>query len=114
MYKARFMKNECIVLLVLSLSACATVKTLPPSTTHVEIEHHGKKSYCKEIPRVYSGFAFNLCKLNGEPSRQENLGSRFNNVPFFIIDGTFSLVADTVALPYTLYAQNQYGSIAVN
>ncbi|GGW61315.1 YceK/YidQ family lipoprotein [Alishewanella tabrizica] len=96
------------------LTACATVKTLPPSITHVSIEHHGKKSYCKEIPRVYSGFAFNLCKLNGEPSRQENLGSSFNNVPFFVIDGTFSLVADTVVLPYTLYTQSQHGSIDVN
>lgn len=108
------MKNILIIAAVAGLTACATVKTLPPSTTHVVIEHYGKKSYCKEIPRVYSGFAFNLCKLNGEPSRQENLGSSFNNVPFFIIDGTFSLVADTVVLPYTLYTQSQHGSIEVN
>jgi len=108
------MKRVLLSAAVLLLSACATVKTLPPSTTHVQIEHHGKKSYCKEIPRVYSGFAFNLCKLNGEPSRQENLGSSFNNVPFFVIDGTFSLVADTVVLPYTLYTQSQHGSIDVN
>lgn len=108
------MKMLLSVMVLFGLSACATVKTLPPSTTHVSIEHEGKKSYCQSIPRVYSGFAFNLCKLNGEPSRQENLGSSINNVPFFIIDGTFSLVADTVVLPYTLYTQNQHGSIDVN
>jgi len=108
------MKTGFMAVAILSLTACATIKTLPPTTTHVKIEHEGKKSYCQSIPRIYSGFAFNLCKLNGEPSRQENLGSSFNNVPFFIIDGTFSLVADTVALPYTLYTQNQHGSIDVN
>lgn len=108
------MKRVLITVVALSLSACATVKTLPPSTTHVTIDHYGKKSYCKEIPRIYSGFAFNLCKLNGEPSLQENLGSSFNNVPFFIIDGAFSVVADTVVLPYTLYTQSQLGSIVVN
>lgn len=107
------MKTPLLLLILLSLSACATVKTLPPSTTQVSIEHHGKKSYCKEIPRIYSGFAYNLCKLNGEPSRHENLGNTFNNVPFFIIDGSFSLVADTVALPYTLYSQSKHDSIAV-
>lgn len=108
------MKMLFSMILLLGLTACATVTTLPPSTTHVSIEHEGKKSYCQSIPRVYSGFAFNLCKLNGEPSRHENLGSSINSVPFFVIDGAFSLVADTVVLPYTLYTQNQHGSIDVN
>lgn len=108
------MKRLLSIVVLVGLSACATVITVPPSTTHVSIEHEGKKSYCQSIPRVYSGLAFNLCKLNGEPSRQENLGSRVNNVPFFIIDGTFSLVADTIVLPYTIYTQNQHGSIDVN
>ncbi|WP_460858726.1 YceK/YidQ family lipoprotein [Rheinheimera gaetbuli] len=100
--------------ITMSLTACATVKTLPPSTSHVNIEHHGKRSYCQSIPRIYSGFSYNLCKLHGEPSRTTNLGDSFNNVPFFIIDGGFSLVADTVALPYTLYTQGKHGSIDVN
>ncbi|MBU1311412.1 MAG: YceK/YidQ family lipoprotein [Gammaproteobacteria bacterium] len=103
-----------LLAIIFSLTGCATVKTLPASTSHVNIEHHGKRSYCQSIPRVYSGFSYNLCKLHGEPSRQENLGDRFNNVPFFIIDGGFSLVADTVALPYTLYTQSKHGNIDVN
>ncbi|MDX1679003.1 YceK/YidQ family lipoprotein [Arsukibacterium sp.] len=108
------MKTLIPVMVILSLTGCATVKTLPASTTHVSIEHEGKKSYCQSIPRIYSGFSYNLCKLNGEPSRQANLGSSFNNVPFFIIDGTFSFVADTAALPYTLYTQSKHGNIDVN
>lgn len=100
--------------IIFSLSGCATVKTLPPTTSHVSIEHYGKRSYCRSIPRIYSGFAYNLCKLHGEPSRQENLGDSFNNIPFFVIDGSFSLVADTVALPFTIYTQNKHGSIDVN
>ncbi|KKO50195.1 hypothetical protein VT06_01685 [Arsukibacterium sp. MJ3] len=107
------MKTLIPVMVILSLTGCATVKTLPATTNQVSIEHEGKKSYCQSIPRIYSGFAYNLCKLHGEPSRQGNLGSSFNNVPFFIIDGTFSLVADTAALPYTLYTQNKHGSIDV-
>lgn len=103
-----------LVPVVMCLNACATVKTLPPSTSHVDIEHHGKRSYCQSIPRVYSGFSYNLCKLHGEPSRLPNLGDSFNNVPFFVIDGTFSFVADTIALPYTLYTQNKLGNIDVN
>lgn len=103
-----------LLAMIMSLTACATVKTLPASTSHVNIEHHGKRSYCQSIPRIYSGFSYNLCKLHGEPSRQQNLGDSFNKVPYFIIDGGFSLVADTLALPYTLYTQNKLGNIDVN
>jgi uncharacterized protein YceK len=108
------MKTILITTLVLGLSACATVKTLPASKTHINISHEGKKSYCQSIPRIYSGLTYTLCKLHGEPSTEVNLGDSLNNVPFFIIDGSFSLVADTVALPYTLYTQNKHGSIDVN
>jgi uncharacterized protein YceK len=108
------MKSLFTLVLILAVGGCATVKTLPPGTAHVDIAHEGKRSYCQSIPRIYSGFSYNLCKLHGEPSRQVNIGSTFNDVPFVVIDGSFSLIADTLALPYTLYTQNKHGSIDVN
>ena len=96
------------------LSACATVKTLNPSNGHVQIEHQGAKSYCEEIPRVYSGFSYNLCKLYGEPNQQGNWGSSLGHVPFVVIDTVCSAAADTLALPYTLVRQANDGTIQVN
>jgi uncharacterized protein YceK len=52
--------------------------------------------------------------LNGEPSRRENIGSTFGNVPFFVIDAAFSIVADTIVIPYTAVQQIDKGSINVN
>ena len=62
------MKLQLSLILTLAISGCATVKTLPPSTTHVDIEYDGKRSYCDSIPRIYSGVAYNLCTLLGEPN----------------------------------------------
>ena len=103
-----------VIALVLGLSACATVKTLPPSTNHVEIEYDGKRSYCESIPRVYSGVAFNLCTILGEPNPRANIYASKHAIPLFIIDGGLCLVTDTLALPYTIYTQNKHGSIDVN
>lgn len=108
------MKGFLLLVPVLLLSACATVKTIVPVNNQVEIDHRGKRSYCREIPRIYSGLTYNLCKFNGEPSRTENLGDVVNGVPTFIIDTAFSTVADTVVLPYTIYTQHTKGNIRVN
>jgi Protein of unknown function (DUF1375) len=90
------------------------MKTLNPAKNHVDIAHEGQRSYCKNIPRVYSGVAVNLCKLNGEPSRTENMGNELGDVPFFVIDTVFCLAADTVVLPYTIFRQAKDGNLTVN
>lgn len=108
------MKELLVLLLPLLCFSCATVKTINPINNHVQIEHRGKKSYCSEIPRLYSGFMYNLCLLNGEPSRVENIGSTFSNVPFFVIDTAFSVAADTIVIPYTAVQQIDKGNIDVN
>ena len=108
------MKGFTLALLALCTCSCATVKTINPPKNHVNISHYEKKSYCENIPRIYSGVSYNLCLLYGEPSKQVNIGSSFNGLPFVFIDSAFSLVADTVVLPYTISMQAGKGSIKVN
>jgi hypothetical protein len=90
------------------------VKTIAPKKNHVVIKHQGKKSYCEEIPRIYSGVSYNFCLLYGEPSKRENLGGGLNGVPWFVFDSLFSVVADTVVIPYTIVTQSSKGNIKVN
>lgn len=107
--------KKLTVLLAAALScSCATVKTLSPENNHVVIEHHGNKSYCEEIPRIYSGLSYNFCLFYGEPDRAGTLGNRFNGVPWFVFDSVFSVAADTVVIPYTVVTQVQKGNIEVN
>jgi uncharacterized protein YceK len=97
-----------------TLVSCATVKTLDPKDSHVNIQHQGKNSYCESIPRVYSGAAYNVCKVTGEPSTRKNVGNSINGVPIIVIDAFCSVAADTLVLPYTIFRQVNDGNIAVN
>ena len=100
--------------MALVIQGCGTIQTLSPADNHVEISHMGKKSYCKKIPRIYSGTFFEVCKLNGEPSYTENLGFNIGGLPLFIIDIPLSIVTDTLVLPYTAARQYKDGNISVN
>jgi len=102
-----------VLCLVLLNSSCSTIKTVNPIYNQVKISHLGHKSYCKSIPRVYSGFSYNLCLLYGEPNGNGRV-STTNGVPTFLIGFAFSLAADTVVLPYTIYTQVNKGNIKVN
>jgi len=108
------MKGFTFIILALCTCSCATIKTIDPPKNHINISHYGKKSYCENIPRVYSGISYNLCLLYGEPSKEVNIGSSLNGFPFVFIDSAFSVVADTVVLPYTITMQANKGSIKVN
>ncbi|MCS0306582.1 YceK/YidQ family lipoprotein [Vibrio diabolicus] len=106
-------KSIFLILLTTFLGACSTIKTISPSKSTLHISYHGKKSYCTEVSRIYSGLIYNLCKLNGEPSYQSNVGGTVNDVPLFLLDTLLSTAADTIVLPYTIYTQERYGSIEV-
>lgn len=108
------MKCITYILLAFCTFSCATIKTIDPPRNHVDISHSGKKSYCEDIPRIYSGVSYNFCLLYGEPSKKVNVGSSFNNIPFVFIDTVFSVVSDTIVLPYTIVKQAEKGSIKVN
>ncbi len=107
------MKIFWVLSLALLNYSCSTIKTVDPIYNQVKISYEGHKSYCKDIPRVYSGFSYNLCLLYGEPNANGSV-SAINGVPIFLIDSAFSLAADTVVLPYTIYTQINKGNIKVN
>ncbi|MDC2887658.1 hypothetical protein [Psychrosphaera algicola] len=58
--------------------------------------------------------SYNFCLLYGEPSKSKNLGGGINDVPWFVFDSVFSVVADTVVIPYTIVTQSNKGNIKVN
>ncbi len=57
------------------------------------------------LPQIYSGTLFDFrCMFQSEKYDTEGLG------PFCFIDIPFSLIADTVVLPFSIYGQIKYGS----
>ena len=88
------------------LTACSTISSQLYAD---ETSAAGEPEYLREcffedrhscrIPRVYSGFREDVCGL------QSKLGI------FVLLDMPFSLVADTVILPWTSKAQKERGDI---
>ena len=93
------------------LAACGTVRTLAPDQGKVTISHNNKKSYCKSIPRIYSGVAHNFCLMYGEPNKTSYTTAA--DVPVWAIDTMLCAVTDTLALPYTISRQVKDGSLKV-
>ncbi len=59
----------------------------------------------KPLPQIYSGTLFNFrCMFQSEKYDTQGLGG------FCLIDVPFSLIADTIILPLTIYDQIKYGS----
>ncbi len=62
------------------------------------------KFQCDEayaIPRVYSGFANDIRFLRGN----------YQDKGLVVFDAPFSIAADTILLPYTIYRQFRYGNL---
>jgi uncharacterized protein YceK len=53
------------------------------------------------IPRIYGGVAADVAMLRSDMAEKE----------LVLLDLPFSLVADTLFLPYTIYAQIRYGNL---
>lgn len=99
------------IMSLLLCCSCATIKTVDPHRDRITVEYNGAKSYCKSIPRIYSGVSYNVCRMFGEPKHTSARPSR--GVPVIFFDTALSAVADTVVLPYTLFLQADKGSIKV-
>ena len=100
--------KKIIPLLSLSLlSGCGTFTTLTNSDAEIASNLKKQNSGCVSVPRVYSGVAYNMCKLNSNGNSVYFLPM----VGIYLVDSVFSAATDTVALPYTVYAQSQEGSL---
>lgn len=108
------MKTLICIFFVLFTCSCATIKTVAPRQNHVEISHGSNKSYCKTIPRIYSGIAYNTCLFYGEPNQSAGVDATTHSFHYWVIDSAFSFASDTVILPYTILSQIKNGYIRVN
>lgn len=81
----------------LTLSGCSTLATIAAGTDTEKFVCDAKYT----IPRVYSGVFNDIRYLRGN----------YPDQGVVVLDFPFSLVADTVALPYTAYTQAAYGNL---
>jgi len=91
----------------LTLTGCGTVSTVFQADEDAARGLRKQKTYCKSIPRVYSGLAYDFCVLNAPPDPTGMF------VPFILADMALSGALDTVVLPYTLYRQGTEGNLSV-
>ena len=89
--------NKLLMIICLLLPGCSTVATLA-------VGSGDEQFHCDDqiaITRIYSGVSNDLRFLRGH---YQDKGLIFHDLPF-------SLVADTVVLPYTICTQIKYGNI---
>ena len=100
------MKKIVVAGVCILLSACGTVSTISGDQHEIGRKLTTHRSYCETMPRVYSGVAYNVCKMNSEPT---DWGTLYLSVALF--DSFLSVGLDTVALPYTAYQQAKNGNL---
>lgn len=96
-------------MLVANCSSCASIATWHYSDEKQISFLQNRRTHCDYLPRVYSGFYFDYCWLNSDPQRV------YGSAPMalLLVDGLFSGIADTIALPFTLVKQHEYGVISL-
>ncbi len=88
-----------VVCATIFCSGCGTIitRSVGPNWTPPE----------QALPRIFSGTLFDFaCFLHPEMHDTQGIGG------FCLVDVPFSIVADTVILPLTIYEQVRYGSYA--
>ena len=104
-------KPLSVLSIIILLSACGTISTVPKTNSDVRSSLVKKDTKCSSISRVYSGVAYDFCTLHSEPNRS----IYFNEfmLYFYGVDMALSAVSDTLILPYTLVQQEQRGIIKI-
>lgn len=109
----RFYTNNLFVIFILLIcSGCGTLRTLSPGSEY-DLKHNERyeKTYCKKIPRFYSGVSLAVCMAfigPPLPEYEEYIGPSFSA---YIWDMTLSFALDTLVLPYTITRQFKDGSL---
>lgn len=114
-----FNLNRLLILACLTMTTgCGSFMTLlPGSENRLQRIGFSERTYCKSIPRVYSGVSYDVCTVFiGPPApigteRDAERAKRF--FPGYMMDIALSLVVDTLVLPYTIYRQYKDGNIAI-
>ena len=107
-------KPLSVLSIIILLSACGTISTVPKTNSDVRSSLVKKDTKCSSISRVYSGVAYDFCTLHPEPNRSIYL-NELNVIMlyFYGVDMALSAVSDTLILPYTLVQQEQRGIIKI-
>lgn len=87
---------------------CGTISTTFTDDETARKRLNDRRTYCSSVPRVYSGVTYDFCVLNAEPV---HVDSAAPGIPLIFFDLVFSGVADTLALPYTLFLQSRDGNL---
>ena len=104
------MKAIGTLLLAISLTACGTINTVFRDDSVASSKLAQWQSHCDTIPRVYSGVALDFCALHADPPQTTDTTGQPSAVSM-LVDLALSGVADTIALPYTIYVQHRDGNI---
>lgn len=108
----RFLSLCC---LLYGLSGCGTINSVFVPDPVVVSTLKWSQTNCAALPRVFSGFVYDLCVLNGPPRAEAGVrGLHVNDTPFILFDIMASAVFDVVLLPYTAYYQIAYGNLELN
>lgn len=107
-----YTNNLFVIFITLACSGCGTLQTLPPRSEY-NLKHNERyeKTYCKKIPRIYSGVILDACMAFIGPPLQEDENYCGPNFSAYIADMVLSFALDTVALPYTTIRQFKDGSL---
>ena len=103
------MRSILILLFCCLTQGCSTIHTVCNANDGVVM----KGSYCDSIDHIFSGIQYNWCKLHGTPKDKVKSARPESEFEYVGIDSAFSLVADTIILPYTIYKQSSSEPISV-
>lgn len=103
-YKLTFLLS-CTLL----ASGCGTLRTNVQNDVAIKRDLRLYKTNCEHVNRIYSGVAYDACKLN---SKASDFDDQFF-LGFYVADLPLSGIFDTILLPYTVYKQNVTGPVKI-